>query len=166
MATGSQNQLPPINRAWFDPATGLPTKEFALYMLSLDKVFTSVLGITGSLGTTFLLQAGHQNIGGGFTETEFDNGTPANAGSITLDPLNGLKQKVTNNVAGFTINAPTSNGDIELRIINGASAGAITFSGFDKNWTGDPLTTVNAAQFMAFCYGFTAKKAYLIKALQ
>lgn len=121
---------------------------------------------TRSNNDTILTTAGDQELTGGFTEQEFDNGTPANGATITIDPSVNLKQTLTNNVAGFTIAATAECGDVELRIVNGPSAGTVTFSGFDKQWTGDALDTVNGHQFVVFIYGFIAKKAYLIKALQ
>lgn len=121
---------------------------------------------TRSNNGSILTTAGGQALIGGFTEVEFDLGTPANGSTITVDPSSNLKQTLTNNVAGFTIDATAECGDVELRIVNGASAGTITFSGFDKQWTSDPLDTVSGNQFIVFIYGFVAKKAYLIKALQ
>lgn len=109
-------------------------------------------------------QAG--NATGGVTFTEHDHGTPANGATITPNPSQGLKQLVTNNVAGFTVAATAEIGDLELRIVNGASAGTITFSGFEKKWTSDSLDTTNGHQFVAFIYGFSGKQAYIIKALQ
>lgn len=117
-------------------------------------------------GNRVLTVAGGRTLTGGFNEEEFDLGTPANGATITPNPLDGLKQKVTNNVAGFTIAATTQIGDCEVRITNGASAGTITFSGFVQ-WTGDPLDAVNGNQFVAFIFGFGGgKRAYLIKKLQ
>ncbi len=118
-------------------------------------------------GFAALTTAGGQNLGGGFTSTEFDNGTPASGATITPSPLSSLKQVVTNNVAGFNIAASGLIGDIELRIVNGASAGTPTFTGFSVQWPGDALDTVSGHQFIAYLYGFGgSKSAYLIKALQ
>jgi len=106
------------------------------------------------------------NATGGLSITPFDHGTPANGATITPDPSVCQKQTVTNNASGFTIAATSEVGDLELRVINGASAGNISFSGFDKQWTGDSLTTTNGHQFVIFIYGYGDKAAYLIKALQ
>src|SRR6185437_3546623 len=97
---------------------------------------------------------GGQELTGGFTEEEFDNGTPANGATITIDPSVNLKQLVTNNVAGFTIQATTESGDVELRIVNGPSAGTITFSGFHFKYPGgSTLDTVSGNQFIAYIFG-------------
>lgn len=119
-------------------------------------------------GDEVLTVAGGKTLTGGFTHQEYDNGTPTNGSSITINPSNGLKQKITNNVAGFTIAATTEVGDVELRIINGSSAGTITWSGFNYNLPGgDSLDTTNAHQFMAFIYGFGAAGAdYIIRKRQ
>lgn len=95
---------------------------------------------------------------------EYDHGTVI-GGTIAPNPTSGLKQKVTNNGA-FTIQATAEIGNVELRVTNGASAGAITFAGFDKQWSGDALTTTNGHQFAIFIHGYDGKQAYLIRALQ
>lgn len=100
---------------------------------------------------------------GGVSYTEFSHGTAG--ASITPNPSVCPKQYVVNNGA-FTIVATSEVGDVELRVENGSTPGAITFSGFNKNWTGDPLTVTGGHQFIIFIYGYSAKKAYLIKALQ
>lgn len=105
------------------------------------------------------------NATGGVTFTAYVLGTPANGSTITPNPSNGLKQKLTNNVAGFTIAATAEIGDCEVHVTNGASAGTISFSGF-KQWSGDPLTTTNAHEFAILILGFGTKAAYSIKALQ
>lgn len=118
-------------------------------------------------GFSALTAAGGINVDGGFTSTEQDLGTPTNGSTITPSPLTSLKQVLTNNVAGFTINPSGLVGDIELRIVNGAAAGTITFGAGFNQWAGDPIDTVNGHQFVAYLYGFGGGiAAYLIKALQ
>lgn len=161
-------QLPLPNLPWVDPTTGRPTTEFALYMKEVDAVIRATLVLLNSTsGLPFLLTTAGQNISAGFTESEVDLGTPVNASTVTAEPLTGLKQKLTNNVAGFAIAPPPDIGDLELRVVNGATAGTITFPGFTKKFAGDALTTTNGDQFIVFIYGFGGgKSAYLIKALQ
>lgn len=115
-----------------------------------------------------LLVAGGQEIQGGFTTEEFEISTPANGATVTIDPLNGQKQRITNNVAGFTIEPSDECGDVELRIINGASAGTITFSGFHHNYPGGAdLTTVDEDEFVVFIFGFGAAGTdYIVQARQ
>lgn len=71
------------------------------------------------------------------------------SGTVTLSVGNTAENKksLTNNGA-FTLAAPSTNTNIELIITNGASAGAITLSGFTHK-TGDFVTT-NAVVFV--CY--------------
>jgi hypothetical protein len=47
-------QLPTAAAAWVDPKTGLPTKEFALFMQALNGAFLSINGSIGSLTGVFL----------------------------------------------------------------------------------------------------------------
>jgi hypothetical protein len=104
-----------------------------------------------------------QSFTGGVNPTEYDNGTKS-TGSYTPEPGNGPLQKVTNNGA-HTLIASSNVGSFVLRVINGASAGAITFSGFDKQLPGDTYATTNANQYDIFIK-ITGKKTYQIVALQ
>lgn len=116
-------------------------------------------------GNAVLTVIGGQTLTGGFTETPFDFGS-VTSGTITPNPSKCLKQKVTNNGA-FAIAATAEIGDVELLITNGASAGAISFSGFTKQFTGDALDTTNGHKFVVFIYAFDAGvTACVVKALQ
>ena len=119
-------------------------------------------------GNEVLTVIGGKTLTGGFTHQEYDNGTPTNGSTITIDPSKGLKQKITNNVAGFTIAATAECGDVELRIINGASAGTFSFSGFHHEHKGGDLPdTTNGHQFIAFIYGYGAAGAdYIVRSRQ
>lgn len=64
----------------------------------------------------------------GFKVNPADLGT-VSSGAITPDLANGNSQFYTNNGA-HTINAPADDGGVDILVTNGASAGAITFSGF------------------------------------
>lgn len=161
-------------------ADGAPTAEFYRLLKTLreaadrDPNILESLTVTGAFsagsaqvaGADVLTTAANKTITAGFAATESDHGTPSNGATITPSPLSSPKQKVTNNVAGFTIAATSQIGDLELRVINGSSAGTISFSGFDVNWPGDPLTTTNGHQFVIFIFGFDGKQAYTIKKLQ
>ena len=163
---------------------GKLSAEFYSWLKRAEKVLNRVANVFGSPtggnlgdntinaeevyedGERVLTEAGGRTLRGGFVEEEFDLGTPANGATVTPNPLDGLKQKITNNVAGFTIVATTQIGDCEVRVTNGASAGTITFSGFVQ-WSSDPLTTTNGHQFVIFIFAFGGdKRAYLIKKLQ
>jgi len=118
-------------------------------------------GVEGSFlatGTTALLTVG-------WTITSFSIGT-VSSGTTTLAGANGNYQYLTNNGA-FTLAAPAADTAISLLITNGASAGAITFSGFTVSAsTGDALTTTNTSKFLLSIVRINATSTYLIKALQ
>lgn len=113
-------------------------------------------------GNRVFVQGG--NADAGVTYSPADHGT-VSSGSITPNPLDGPKQVVTN-AGAFQINATSQTGDVELHIINGTGAGAVTFAGFSKKWVGDSLNTTTGHEFVVFIYGYGTKSAYLIKALQ
>jgi hypothetical protein len=113
-------------------------------------------------GKRVFVQAG--NADAGVTYTPCDHGV-VSGGSITPDPSSGPKQVVVNNGA-FQINATAEIGDLELRIINGSSAGSVTFSGFSKKWPSDTMATTDGNEYAVFIFGYGSKIAYLIKALQ
>ena len=118
-------------------------------------------------GNPMVTAGGGVQLTGGFTETEYDLGTPANGATVNLDATNGQKQKITNNVAGFTLNIVTQTGDVELRIINGASAGTITIPGGFQYPGGSVLDTVNGHQFIGYFFNFGAASFdYIFRARQ
>lgn len=90
---------------------------------------------------------------GGFTSSSDNDGTAS--GTYTPTPVGGNFKTLTNNAA-FTFAAPTATGSYSLvvEVTNGASAGAITFTGFAKVF-GDILTTTNGHKFQ-FCITKTA----------
>lgn len=108
--------------------------------------------------------AGGQTITGGFALTPNNLGTP---GSFTPNPLLGNYQYFTNNGA-LTITAPTTDCAMDLMMTNGASAGAVTFSGFTfaaANY-GDLLTAVNGSRFIISIRRINGISTYTTKALQ
>jgi hypothetical protein len=109
-----------------------------------------------------LLGATGQNMSGGVYSTPYGYAT----GNITVDFALNAIQYVNNNGA-FTITAPSQAGSCILTIINQASAGAVTFTGFTVGSNiGDALTTVNAAKFSIMMWGVQGVYSYSIKALQ
>lgn len=91
-------------------------------------------------GTTSLLTAG-------YTATSYPAGTKS-SGTFTPDPALGNFQHVTNNGA-HTLAPPASVCTMILEYTNGASAGAITTSGFHKV-TGDTYVTTSGKYFHFF----------------
>jgi hypothetical protein len=105
------------------------------------------------------------NFTAGYTYTAHDNGTQS-SGTLTLDPTLGNYQFVINNGA-FTLAAPSSDSAIDLLVTNGASAGAITFSGFSVGSnTGDALTTTNGSKFLISIRKINGTALYGITACQ
>lgn len=155
--------FPNINQPLVNLTTGCMTDTWYKYFKQFDNSMRSLVGTSAVALTT----AGGVSLSGGFEETPFDLGTPANGATITPNPSDNLKQTVANDVVAFTIAATAEVGDVELTITNGATAGAIAFSGFTKSWGGDALDTTAGHSFVVFIYGHpNGLSSYLIKALQ
>ncbi len=101
--------------------------------------------------------------GGGARVTSFSLGTPTAASTVTLDPGDGPMQHLTNNAA-FTLAPGSNGGSILLDITNGASAGAITTSGFTK--VVGAFTTTNGHKFRCHVSVGNAGSLLSIQALQ
>lgn len=86
------------------------------------------------------------NVTAGYTATSDDDGTKS-TGTYTPAPAGGNFKHIINGGA-FTLAAPTATGcyTLVIEVVNNASAGAITFSGFDKE-SGDTLTTTDGDTF-------------------
>jgi hypothetical protein len=83
----------------------------------------------------------------GYTATVVDDGTKS-SGTYTPSPAGGNWRKIANNGA-FTLAAPTAAGcySLTIDITNGATAGAIAFSGFAAGHPkGDALVTTSGAK--------------------
>lgn len=100
--------------------------------------------ISGTTGITVdgVLTA---NVLGGATTAAVNDGTYS-AGTYTPVTTGGNMRYITNNGA-FTLAAPAGTSfAMVILITNGASAGAITLSGFTFT-VGDPFTTTNTNRF-------------------
>ena len=107
------------------------------------------------------------NATAGLDHTPYAHGTKS-SGTLTIDPLDGFFQTVTNGGA-FTLSPVSSSfyGSVALHITNNGSAGTITRTGWTKAMLGDSLTTTNTHKFTVFMYFFGSLGAdYLIKARQ
>lgn len=93
---------------------------------------------------------------GGFKSSSYSLGT-VSSGTTTPDPTNGNMQHLTANGA-FTLACPTSSGEytIVIEVVNGASAGTISPSGFTKV-NGDTYATTNGNKYL---YQITKHKNY------
>lgn len=106
--------------------------------------------LNGSTGIS--VDGGNASITGGFFSTIDDDGT-ISSGTYTPTLTGGSWKSITNNGA-FTLAAPAAVGStaaftIVVSITNGASAGAITTSGFSKV-IGDSFTTTNGHAFLVY----------------
>jgi hypothetical protein len=125
-------------------------------------------GVSGnptlSVGSSVaLLDAAAQSLSGGARVVTYDNGTQS-SGTLTPDPGNGPNQKATNN--GTHTLAPGSNyGSYYLDYTNGASAGAITTSGWTKV-DGDSFDTTSAHKFKCICTVSEIGSTLTVKAMQ
>lgn len=117
-------------------------------------------------GTTGIIATTTATIAGGYTVTAYNNGTKS-TGTFTPDPTNGNYQYYTNGGA-HTLAAPASDCAIDIMAINNATAGTITFSGFQiqSNNFGDPLNTTSGNEFIISVRRINALSTYTIKALQ
>ena len=172
--TGPTGQMGPAGAAANTGATGPvgPTGSTGSTGAAGSATNTGATGSAGATGPTgptgatssgaLLLGATGQNLSGGVYSTPYQYAT----GSITIDFALNPMQYVTNNAA-FTITAPSHDGSCILMITNGASAGAITFSG----WTvgsnvGDAFTTTNGNKFSLMMWRINGVASYTVKALQ
>ncbi len=139
---------------WFCPSsdgTNYPT----MYVHNIGNNFFSVAGpastqktytFPNSNVTVAALNLASQVVSGGATVTSLSQ----SAGNITMDCGARPSQYITNSGA-FTITAPAADGSCIIDVENGASAGAITLSGFSPNTMGGAtVTTTNGQNFRLF----------------
>lgn len=108
------------------------------------------------------LDVADQTVTGGANVTTLSLAT----GNVTIDCGSRPLQSQTNGGA-YTITAPSNDGSCILGVANNATAGAITFSGFNVGAnTGDALDTVNGHNFMITIVRISGVSTYMIKALQ
>lgn len=87
----------------------------------------------------------------GYTSTAFDNGT-VSTGTLTPNPALGNLQRVINNGAHTLAPPSVGTGDsltMVIKYTNGATAGAVTTTGFTKV-TGDTYNTTNGNRFLFY----------------
>jgi hypothetical protein len=118
-------------------------------------------GTTGDVLST----AETKTISKGFTVSPHNLGT-ISSGTTTLDGANGNYQYYTNDGA-HTIAAPSTDCAIDILVTNGASAGAITFSGFTVgSSTGSTYNTTNTNKFILSIRRINGVSTYSWYALQ
>ncbi len=132
--------------------------------LTLDGTDGTTMTFPGT-SSTVLTTGNTATITKGYAVTPYSGGT-VSSGTFTPDPANGNYQYYTNNGA-HTLAAPASDCAIDILITNGASAGAITFSGYTVgSSTGSALTTTNTSKFIISIRRINSVATYSIYALQ
>ncbi len=108
--------------------------------------WTTSLGFTCASGLA-VLATPDQTQAGGANLTAYSIGS-VSSGTTTLDCGKNPVQYLTN-AGAFTLAAPASDGACIVQVINGASSGAITLSGFatSPTGTGDTYNTGTTAIF-------------------
>ena len=134
-----------------------PSGDLATGLESLGLVATS------STLAASRLTSGTLGAGVGFSATTYDNGT-VSTGTLTPASTNGNFQKMNNNGA-HTLAPPSTICQICLEVTNGASAGAITTSGFSKV-TGDTYATTSSNVYQFFITKTANKSTLNIVACQ
>lgn len=114
--------------------------------LSVMQTRVQAAGVWGTW-VPIATRSGDQAMTGGRTMTAVDDGTRT-SGTYIPSPTGGNLRRCVNGGA-FTLSAPIVTGDYELtvQITNNASAGIITFSGFNRV-VGDAMTTTNGDDFL------------------
>lgn len=105
------------------------------------------------------------NLTAGYTATADNDGTQS-SGTYTPSPVGGNLKRIVNGGA-FTLAAPTYAGDYTMivQMTNSAAAGAVTFSGFNRQ-TGDTLTTTDGHDFFLFIVKINGFESVNVQALQ
>ncbi len=111
------------------------------------------------------LATADQTLSGGANVTATNLGTKS-SGTTTIDCGTVPLQYLTDGGA-FTLAAPSNDGSCDVLVINNASAGAITFSGFSVGSnTGDTLDTTNAHKFTLSIWRINGTSGYRVAAHQ
>jgi len=118
-----------------------------------------------STSSTVITTGNTATITKGYSVTPYSIGT-VSSGTTTPDPANGNYQYYTNNGA-HTLAAPASDCAIDILVTNGASAGAITFSGFTVGSnTGSAYATTNTNKYVLSIRRINSVSTYSWYALQ
>lgn len=110
--------------------TADPTKKIMFSAATIGASTTRTFILPNKNGT-ILTESSDSTLAAGFAGTAINDGTPASGGNYRPTWVGGNFRAITNNAA-FTFQAPNAAGsyNLEVDITMGASAGAITFTGF------------------------------------
>ena len=136
------------NPSWTSAASGYTDEQAqdAIAAMLAAGTHTNIT-VTYNDGSNSMSLALNTALTGGFTSSSYNLGT-VTSGTVTPDPTNGNLQHMTANGA-FTLAVPTASGEytIAIEVLNGASAGAISTSGFTKV-NGDSYATTNGNKYI------------------
>lgn len=151
---------PTVNQfgAWVD-ATTLK----GVSITGLVKGNGSSAPAAATAGTDFMKPDTTSTLTAGFVTTSYSLGT-VTTGTVTPSVANGFFQHLTANGA-FTLAPPSGACCIDIEVLNGASAGTITTSGFTKV-NGDTYATTNALKFIFHITKTNSYSRLSIEALQ
>lgn len=134
----------------------------AFFQVSGPATSLKTFTFPNSSQTIAALDLADQTLTGGANVTALAQST----GNVSVDCGARPIQTITNGGA-FTVTAPSSDGFCLLKITNNASAGALTFSGFQVGSnTGDTLDTTNAHKFVISIIRAGGDSTYSVKAYQ
>lgn len=134
-------------------------------LTGLMKANGSSAAAAATAGTDYMAPGTSSNLTVGHTVTPYNLGT--GSGTVTPAAANGNYQYITNNGA-FTMAAPAADCAIDILVTNGASAGAITISGYTapSGGGGDTYATTNANKYLFMIRRINGTSTYAWKALQ
>jgi hypothetical protein len=123
----------------------------------MEAAITNLTNITMKL-------AGNQIVTGGFRITPFNAGNSSSP--FTPDTLKGNYQYISN-VGAFTLQAPPNDCAMDILITNSATAGIVTFTGFQIGLNiGDLMTIDVGHKFIVSIRRINNTATYSVKALQ
>jgi hypothetical protein len=127
--TGTANQISIING---DGVSGNPTISAVIASQADAEAGADNVKLMTSLRTKQLVAFGENNITGGYTATEKNNGV-ISSGTYSPTPVGGNFMRIVNG-GSFTMAAPTASGSYTLVVLvtNSSTAGAIVMSGFNR----------------------------------
>ncbi len=147
---------------------GIDTESGTLDVTGTFKKSGFTMTFPGSAASLAALNVTNQSVTGGATVNPATNGNLGvlSGGTTTLNCGLVPLQYFTNNGA-FTLAAPANDGACAFLMTNGASAAAVTYSGFTVGANvGDTYATTNTNKYIISVTRINGTATYFVKALQ